>query len=420
MVQQRIFLSSLGLVALVGAPAFASANTITIQRDTVVSAVFDDTLSVRFSRPGDRFTAHVLADRDLPRGTELEGKIVRIRGPRGDQPPSMDLQFIHLILPNGAAQRIDAVPIALDSKMIQSDDNGRLFVKQDNKPAADVIGGALGGLAIGALIHRPVTGLVIGSVIGMVAANSDQARSDGVVIGKGQKIGALFNRTIDIDLYGRASGRGQGQWGNDRGWDSSGQGSSNSGWDSSSRSGSSNAGGSSSASSSNGGSSAGGWDSHDRDSSGTPPPPPTPASSNPTPPPANNNNANSDRSSTEQNVHLNREVSIRYDVKTLQFDGDAHPYYEGETVMVPLEATAKMLGLTVDHGANNSLYIESDQSSLKLEQDSTSYRLNGKRGTLATAVISRNDVLYGPVAVFGALVQKDLIVNGTKIAALTP
>ena len=60
---------ALGAVTLLSTvPSFAGAEGYTIRRDAVIPIVFDDQLTIRTNHVGDRFTAHVDHDRDLPDG----------------------------------------------------------------------------------------------------------------------------------------------------------------------------------------------------------------------------------------------------------------------------------------------------------------------------------------------------------------
>ncbi len=368
---------ALSLLAMSALPISSFANSVTLNRDAVVPIVFDNALNISDSQAGDRFTCHVEGDRDLPTGTRLQGRIVSIRIPRGDRPASMDLEFTSIELPNGVSTRIHALPIPLNKDLVRADDNGRLFVRNDvRRQGAYVIGGALGGYLLGSLFHRRVTGLFLGTVAGMIAADSDRTKSQNTVVDRGTKMGALFNQDVTLEI----SDRGRGSW--DRGWDSSrptSGGSSNSGWDGTHH----------------GGGSDRGWDSSKpRTDSQTAPPTAPPA----TPP-----------------APAVPDISIRLGDKALTFDAEAAPYYDGEVVMVPVERMASLLELSFEKGDKNSAYIESADNSIKLEQDSATYRFNGKRSPLSHPAVVKKDVLYAPASVFAALTTKDLVVNGNKL-----
>jgi len=373
-------LVAFSLLSVALAPTSALASVITLNRDAVVPIVFDSALTLSDSRVGDLFTCHVEGDRDIPNGTRFEGRIVAIRIPRRERPASMDLEFTSILLPGGGSARIHAIPIPLNKDLVRTDDNGRLYVKNDvRKQGEYVIGGALGGYLIGSLFHRRTTGLFLGTVAGIIAASQDSAKSENTVVDRGAKMGALFNQDATIEI----STRGRGGWDSRPDTNSGAPApSGNTGWDGAHRSTDSGR----------------GWDSSKphKEAQPTPPTAPTPAPVQAPPqPPA--------------------DISVRYADKTLSFSPDAAPYFEGELVMVPLEQMSNLLGVTFELGEKNSVYIESQDVSIKLEQDSATYRVNGKRTSLSHPVVLKNNVLFAPVTIFGQLASKDLIVNGNKV-----
>jgi uncharacterized membrane protein YgcG len=401
---RRTSVVALSVLTFAAGPAASFGSTVILTRDTVVPVVFDSALTISDSRVGDRFTCHVDADRDLPTGTKFEGRIVAIRVPRSDRPASMDLEFTEIDLPGGASARIHAVPIPLNKDLVRTDANGRLYVKDDvRKQGEYVLGGALGGYLLGSIFHRRITGLFLGTVAGMVAASADHAKSENTVVDRGLKMGALFNQDVTIDTNGGAQA-------GDRGWDSSNSGGNNRGWDSS---GHSDGSGNGNGGSGNGGN--GGWDSSSHGgaagaASGS-------GASNGTTGGRgwDSGNSNSTTPAPGTQAQPERDVAIRFGDKAVSFDADAVPYYEGETIMVPVEKMAGALGLSFDKGDRNSVYIENEDNSLKLEQDSVTYRLNGKRSSLSHPAVLKHGMLYAPVEVFAPMASKDLLVNGTKL-----
>lgn len=363
MISRRNSLVVWSLLCAAVSPIAASADTVVLARDSVVPVIFDSSLTLSDSRVGDHFTCHVDADRDLPTGTRFEGEIVAIRYPRPYRPASMDLQFTAIDLPNGGSVRINAVPIPLNKDLVRTDADGRLYVKNDvRKQGEYVLGGALGGYLLGSVFHRRITGLLLGTIVGVAAAGADRAHSENDVVEKGAKLGALFNRevTVDLSATGESERPATGR----------------SGWDGYTHSGGAAA-------------------------PVAAPPAPQPAAPAPAAP--------------AKPAGPPADIAIRFGDKTLSFDDAVAPYYQGETVMVPLKQMADALGLSYEKGDKDSVYIENDNDSLKLDKDSVNYRFNGNHGTLSHPVAQKGDVLYAPVDVFAQLVSKDLIVNGRKL-----
>jgi hypothetical protein len=94
---------------------------------------------------------------------------------------------------------------------------------------------------------------------------------------------------------------------------------------------------------------------------------------------------------------------------------DQQPFWQGETLMVPLPAMADAMDLTVDQREDGPIYIENEDNMLHLEQGSDSYRLNGTRGTLPTPVINRDGTTFAPIDIFAAISARTVYVNGTKL-----
>lgn len=106
---------------------------------------------------------------------------------------------------------------------------------------------------------------------------------------------------------------------------------------------------------------------------------------------------------------------VECDGRDVHFQPEAQPYKIGSTIMVPLEQMAKELGFDVSKTDRGIFYVEDEENSLKLEQNGTEYRLNGKRSSLPRAVVERDGVVYVPIEAFAALKRDSLKVNGTRV-----
>lgn len=193
----------LGFAALAVMPGIGNASTYLLRRDNVLPVVFEDKLTMKESRPGDTFVVRVTDNGQLPPGSEMLGRIDRIHPPRGNRPPSMDLRFTDILLPDHSRVSIDAAPLLLDDKTITRDGDGRMMAKQDiRQQQSDVLGGAIGGFIVGSLFHRRVTGTIIGTMVGVSAAQSERAKDSNIIASPGDKVGALINRDVSIDYVG--------------------------------------------------------------------------------------------------------------------------------------------------------------------------------------------------------------------------
>ncbi|AIE85788.1 stalk domain-containing protein [Fimbriimonas ginsengisoli] len=335
-------------------PTLSQAGTIFLARDTVVPVIIENDLTMRGAREGDRFTAHVDGDRDLPFRTRLIGRVARVEQDHGDRHAFLDLEFTDVILPDGSRHPIDAVPVSLDRRYVDRRSDGRMVVKEDaRKKEGYVLGGTVGGFILGSIIHKQAEATVLGTLAGIIAAETDRRNDGNTVLQKGQRIGALIERDSTFETYDRRGRR-------DRGYDEND-------------------------------------DRYDR---------------------RRDENSRRDRSRDDLPPR-DREIVLAYDNKDLTFSRDARPYREGESVMIPLEETVKQLGFTFERGRTNAIYIEGEDSSLRLEQDSTEARLNGRRVTLATSVIEKDGVLYAPIEILASIAPGKILVNGNRITPRT-
>src|SRR5689334_8362416 len=102
----RYRIVAVALAALAVLQAAMAQETIRLKRGLVIPVRFQDELSLRDSRVGDRFSAIVENDRDLPSGTVFEGRVSDIRRGSGDKAGYMDLDFESVLLPDGGSERI--------------------------------------------------------------------------------------------------------------------------------------------------------------------------------------------------------------------------------------------------------------------------------------------------------------------------
>jgi len=201
MTNLRISSGFVGFALMAFLPTAANASTYILRRDTVLPVVFEDKLTLRDNRPGDTFVVRVTNNGQLPDGSEILGRIDRIHPPRGNRPPSMDLRFTDILLPDRSRIPIDASPLMLDDKYITRDGDGRMMAKQDlRKQQNDVLGGAIGGFIVGSIFHRRITGTIIGTMVGISAAQSDRAKDSNIIASPGDKVGALMNHDVTIDF----------------------------------------------------------------------------------------------------------------------------------------------------------------------------------------------------------------------------
>ncbi len=305
-------------------PAFGNAGRIAIPNNTVVPVTFLDELNLKENRAGDRFLTIVRDDRDFPRGTKLEGRIVDIRPQRKDNPAYMDLEFTRVLLPNGTKAPIHAVPIKMDLENVSKGPDGRYTAtKKVVRNDQIVVGGTVAGAVLGNFIKKPFEGAFLGALAGIVAVETNKNRTNDVVIERNAKMGALIEQDFNLDSYSGPNAGGD----------------------------------------------------RDKDADSVP--------------------------------------RILFRGRTLVFADAEQPYRLDDTVMVPLESAADAMRITVEQVSHGVILLESDETMLRIEQDSKNYRLNGKWGSFPRSVVNKKGVVYVPIEALSMMKVGEISVNGT-------
>ncbi len=374
MTRNRLPLGTLGMLALLAIPALSAASPINLRRDSVLPVIFEDGLSIRNTRQGDRFFARVEDTRYLPRGTRLEGRVKSIREGRDRNPAMMDLEFTELIMPDGHRQRIDALPVPLTDRYVSKDREGRFTVKQEvRKKEGFVLGGMLGGFILGSIFQKQLEGTVIGAVAGILMAEGDRKNDGNTVISKGQRMGALINRDVSFDW--RSGGRRDDDWNRqneDRRDDR--------------------------------------WENRDdrrqedrrqedRWGSG-----------------GQRDDRRNDRRDDRRN---DRDVQITYGVRSVTFQDRERPFTEGGAVMVPLESASRQMNMRVsrdDTRSDRYVFIDGSEGYLQVELGSREARLNGRRITMPQAAVEKDRTIYIPLEMLAQVSKETVYLNGTRVA----
>ena len=124
---------------------------------------------------------------------------------------------------------------------------------------------------------------------------------------------------------------------------------------------------------------------------------------------------NPDRSRDRDDRYEDRDIRIEFRDRILDFRSGQTPFLQNGIVMVPLEAVAEQLGLDVSRTNSNAWYLEDQENTLKLEQNSSDARLNGKRMSLPRATVERNGLLFVPIQTFAAIKRDPIFVNGSRV-----
>ncbi|HWD38322.1 MAG TPA: stalk domain-containing protein [Fimbriimonas sp.] len=193
------------LGALTAAPA--RADDIDIHRNDAVQIVFEQDLRADVNRPGDRFVVRVDKDPLLRKGTLMFGRVLGVHWANRRRAASMDLELTSLVTPDGTRRHIEALPGPINDPHLTRGADGRLIARY--KPGDDkayVFGGTVGGLILGGIGHRPIRGAFIGALIGALAGHADRRANANLVVAKGEKMVAVFERDV-TDAPWRADDR---------------------------------------------------------------------------------------------------------------------------------------------------------------------------------------------------------------------
>lgn len=340
-------------------PLARADTTISLERNRVVPVRLNKDLSIKKSHVGDRFSATVENDLDLPGGTEFLGRVTSVQKEHDDQPPYLAVVFDGVRLPDGTRASLKAVPVTMEGGVVKRDNRGRYYAtrKVIRKDQA-VLGGAVAGLVIGSILKKPFEGAVLGAVAGIVVGQDQKRLQETATLPKGTKLGALIDQPVQLAYNGDWRGYdedvvyqddyrnrdGYAQRRDDRGW------------------------------------------------------------------------RRGDRRDSRDDYGYDRNIRITHQGRVLSYDADASPYRSGSAIMVPLGRTADQLGLEVNtYERDGTIMVDNGEATLRLEQGSTAYRLNGRSGTLSNEVSVRNGVTYVPLSILAKMKTEPILANGTRV-----
>ncbi|BBO22662.1 MAG: hypothetical protein L6Q31_02550 [Fimbriimonadaceae bacterium] len=369
--QRMGFLRTMALagVGLVFAGLAVADRSIEVKSGWVVPVRFDSDLSIK-SRQGQRVYAIVEDSRDLPKGSQLEGEVVRVQPERDGRPGLVDVRFQTIWFPDGSRHKIDAVPVSLRSDRITKDRDGRMVFKQ-SKPKSErtVFGAILGGALLGSLIDKPFEGAFLGTLAGILIAEGERSASE-VLVRKGDAYGMLFQRDFKAKFDDRYDPR-------DNRYDPRGNRNDPRG------------------------------DRYDpRDDRYDP-------RGDRYDPRGDQYDPRGDRYDP-RNGGERTPIQLLIDNRAVSFPQGQQAYDDRGAIMVPIQPLQKQLGFSVQWVRDSRrAYIETDDAILVVEQDQADCRLNGKRERMARPAVFRDDVIYVPLETLKGLTDRNLRIEGT-------
>ncbi len=167
-----------------------------IHQNDAVHIVFPSDLRADVNAPGDGFYAVLDHDPLLPNDARLYGHIESVHMASRRRPASMQLEFDTLVV-DGHRYPIAAIPLKPDDPHLRRGTNGRLVA--DYRPgdqAGYTVGGAALGLIVGGILHRPILGTFLGAFLGSAAGAENARENRDLVVSKGEKMVAVFERDL--------------------------------------------------------------------------------------------------------------------------------------------------------------------------------------------------------------------------------
>lgn len=177
----------------------AAPATRTAPAGSFMDVAVSDTLSSRFTKPGDAFTASVVSDvKDargrivIPAGSVVRGNVVDVKpAPNPRTPGTLTLKLTSVTV-GGSDYPIEA---RIDS--VETVRQGRGVTGGD---AAKVGAGAAAGAILGRVIGKNTKGAVIGGIVGAAAGAgvAAETKDADIVLPKGAHINATITQAVTV------------------------------------------------------------------------------------------------------------------------------------------------------------------------------------------------------------------------------
>jgi hypothetical protein len=182
----------------------------TVPADTIIRVRMNEELSSGQARIGDRFTARVTdtvygdgGSVLIPDGSTVSGRVTSVRKAGRRTPGTLGVSFNSVRLPNGATYAINGSLTDVQSGSTNSDNEGTVKGRDNQKRNAVFIGG---GAATGALIGAIAgggkgagIGAIIGGALGTGARVYEKEKE--AEVKAGTEFGVILNRSISLPEY---------------------------------------------------------------------------------------------------------------------------------------------------------------------------------------------------------------------------
>lgn len=177
-----------------------AGRRLVINSGFVIPVRLDQTLNSRDNSPGDTFTATVQNGRDdggLPDGTKFEGIVREAVPSRNGKPGVLDVDFRHIILPDGTSKLVEASVVSLDGKYVDRNSDGRLIAKSQrgNERLKWVGIGAGAGLLISTVTKgNRLVDTILGAGAGYLFNETQRKGAGDVTVRSGSDLGVRIDQ----------------------------------------------------------------------------------------------------------------------------------------------------------------------------------------------------------------------------------
>jgi hypothetical protein len=185
----------------------------TVPADTVLRVRMDTELNSRTARVGDRFSTTVTEPvygggsgvDVIPVGSKVWGRVTSVRRSGRRTPGNISVSFNQVELPTGARHTINGSLTSLQTDNVNSDNEGTVTGrKNDKRDAVFIGGGAATGAIIGAIAgggKGAAIGAILGGGLGTGARVYEKEQE--AEVRSGTAFGVILNRAVSLPEYTR-------------------------------------------------------------------------------------------------------------------------------------------------------------------------------------------------------------------------
>jgi hypothetical protein len=191
-------------------PAPPPVRYFTVAADQVIRVRMDTELNSRTARVGDRFSTTVVEPvygesgiEVVPTGSKVLGRVSSVLRAQRRKPGNIAVSFYQIEMPNRARQTINGSLSSLQADNVNSDNEGTVTGKNNQKRDAVFIGG---GAATGALIGAIAgggKGAAIGAILGGGLGTGARVyeKEQEAEVKSGTEFGVMLNRSVSLPEY---------------------------------------------------------------------------------------------------------------------------------------------------------------------------------------------------------------------------